>query len=188
MSIQIEPYTDAPATCDEYDADAPAVAQLIAEAITSVEAGLVVEHIGSTAVPGCAGKGIVDLMVLYAPGHLPQAKRALDALGFQRQSTRDAFPEDRPMRVGAVDVNGRRFRVHAHVIAADGMEASVLRAFRDRLRAEPGLRAAYEQCKRNILANGITDSVDYAEAKTEFIQGDVTSRRSGKSAQSQPAA
>jgi GrpB-like predicted nucleotidyltransferase (UPF0157 family) len=170
MTIQIEPYTDAPATCDEYDVDAPAVAQLVARAITAVEAGLVVEHIGSTAVPGCAGKGIIDLMVLYPPGQLPQAKRALDALGFQRQSTHDPFPEDRPMRVAAVSFNGRRFRVHAHVIAADAAEASVLRAFRDRLRAEPGLRAAYEQCKRNILSEGITDSVAYAEAKTEFIR------------------
>jgi GrpB-like predicted nucleotidyltransferase (UPF0157 family) len=174
VSIYIEPYTEAPATCDEYDADAPAVAQLVARAITAVEAGLVVEHIGSTAVPGCVGKGIIDLMVLYAPGHLPQAKRALDTLGFQRQSTRDPFSEDRPMRVAAVTVEGRRFRVHAHVIAADAAEASVLRAFRDRLRVESRLRAAYEQCKRSILAEGITDSVAYAEAKTEFIRGNVT--------------
>ena len=27
--------------------------------------GLPVEHVGSTAVPGCAGKGVIDLMIPY---------------------------------------------------------------------------------------------------------------------------
>ena len=56
-----------------------------------------IHHIGSTAVMGCAGKGAIDLMVLYSPGCLTLAKRVLDELGFQRQTTRDPFPEDRPM-------------------------------------------------------------------------------------------
>ena len=110
-------------------------------------------------------------MVLYAPGDLPQAKRILDELGFQPQRTRDPFPESRPMRVGVVARGGKRFRVHVHVIAADAAEATELRAFRDCLRAEPEFRSAYEACKRRILAAGVTDSVAYAEAKTEFIKG-----------------
>jgi GrpB-like predicted nucleotidyltransferase (UPF0157 family) len=168
--FSIEPYTNAPASYHEYDPDAPAIARLLAAAINAAEPGLAVEHIGSTAVPGCAGKGVVDLMILYQPGHLTRAKSALDQLGFQRQSTRDPFPEERPMRVGAVTHCGKRFRVHAHVLAADAAEAAELRAFRDRLRAEPEFRTAYEACKRNILAAGVTDSVAYAEAKGEFIK------------------
>jgi hypothetical protein len=41
------------------------------------------------------------------------------------------------------------------------------------LRAESGFRSAYEQCKRDILAAGITDSVAYAEAKMEFIKANM---------------
>ena len=171
MGLTIGPYTNAPASYHEHDSGAPEVARLLADAITAAGPDLSVEHIGSTAVTGCAGKGVIDLMVLYPPGHLTLAKRVLDELGFQRQATRDPFPEDRPMRVGAVAQRGRPFRVHAHVIAADSVEAAELRAFRDRLRAEPELCSAYEACKRSILAAGVTDPVAYADAKGEFIRG-----------------
>jgi GrpB-like predicted nucleotidyltransferase (UPF0157 family) len=170
MAVTIRPYVNAPASYHEYDPLAPAVAELVSEAIRAVEPRLAVEHIGSTAVPGCAGKGVVDLMVLYPAGLLDAAKRALDGLGFQRQGTRDPFPEDRPMRVGAAEHGGRLFRLHAHVLAATAEEAGTLRAFRDRLRADPELRADYESLKRAILEAGVTDAVDYAEAKGEFIR------------------
>jgi len=171
LAVTIDPYWDASASYHDYDADAPRVAQLLAETIAATEPVLAVEHIGSTAVPSCGGKGIIDLMLLYPPGHLPRAKEVLDQLGFQRQSTRDPFPEDRPMRVGALKHGGKPFRVHVYVLAADAAEARNLRAFRDRLRADPAFRAAYEACKRRILASGVTDSVAYSEAKEEFIRG-----------------
>jgi ubiquinone/menaquinone biosynthesis C-methylase UbiE/GrpB-like predicted nucleotidyltransferase (UPF0157 family) len=129
-----------------------------------------VEHIGSTSVPGCAGKGIVDLMLLYPDGQLASAKDVLDALGFQRQTSRDPFPEDRPMRTGSVVHDGTTFLLHIHVIAASSPEAQVLRRFRDRLRADPELVGSYVAAKRAILASGVTDSVDFCIRKGEFVQ------------------
>jgi GrpB-like predicted nucleotidyltransferase (UPF0157 family) len=55
-------------------------------------------------------------------------------------------------------------------VAAGDPEAAALLAFRDRLRASAGLRAAYERRKREILAAGVRDGVDYSEAKTDFIR------------------
>jgi GrpB-like predicted nucleotidyltransferase (UPF0157 family)/mannose-6-phosphate isomerase-like protein (cupin superfamily) len=130
-----------------------------------------VEHVGSTSVPGCAGKGVVDLMVLYPPGRLAEARGSLDRLGFQRQEGRDPFPEERPMRVGSVGYEGTLFLLHAHVIAADSPEVAVTRAFRDRLRADPGLADAYVARKREILATGVTDPIDYCVAKGNFVEG-----------------
>jgi GrpB-like predicted nucleotidyltransferase (UPF0157 family) len=166
----IEPYINGPALYQEYDLNAPRVASLIAARIEEIEPKLVVEHLGSTAVPGCAGKGIVDLAVLYDKGDLERAKQVLDTLGFQRQTTRDPFPESRPMRVGAISYIGRTYQLHAHVIAADSVEIIELRAFRDRLRADPELREAYESTKRQIIAAGVTDSVSYCEAKGSLIR------------------
>jgi GrpB-like predicted nucleotidyltransferase (UPF0157 family) len=48
---------------------------------------VIVEHVGSTAVPGCAGKGAIDLLVPYREGELEPVKEILEQLGFQRQST-----------------------------------------------------------------------------------------------------
>jgi len=165
-----EPYVDGPARFQPYDLNAPLIANLIVARIAEIEPKLAVEHVGSTAVPGCAGKGIVDLVVLYGEGGLDRAKQVLDILGFQRQTTRDPFPEDRPMRVGAISYAGRIYQLHAHVIRADSSEIFELRAFRDRLRADPELREAYESTKRQIIAAGVTDSVAYCEAKGGFIR------------------
>jgi GrpB-like predicted nucleotidyltransferase (UPF0157 family)/mannose-6-phosphate isomerase-like protein (cupin superfamily) len=128
-----------------------------------------VEHVGSTAVPGCAGKGIVDLMALYGPGRLAEVRDGLDALGFQRQTGRDPFPEERPMRIGSIAYDGVRFQLHAHVIAHDSPEVLELRTFRDRLRVDPALLARYVAVKEKIIREGITDRLEYTLRKGEFI-------------------
>jgi len=167
-------YRELEAICQEYDPCCVNVAQLIAELISSRLPSVIVEHIGSTAVPGCCGKGVIDLMALYSEGELEQLKTLLDELGFQKQSTRDPFPESRPMRLGSVVYRGLEYRLHVHVIAADAEEARVLKKFRDRLREDVELREAYVASKREIIASGITDSVDYSNAKDEFIKGIIS--------------
>lgn len=174
--ISIQLYEQLPAACHDYDPRFVSVATHIAEALHLHSPDLVVEHIGSTAVHGCAGKGVIDLMVLYSPGQLDLAKAALDQLGFQRQTTRDPWPESRPMRIGAVEYDGQRFRLHVHVIAQDSPEVAELRAFRDQLRQDAELLSAYVERKRQILAAGVTDSVDYSIAKGEFISDLLASK------------
>ena len=49
---------------------------------------LAVEHIGSTAVPGCAGKGIVDLAAFYPPDMLPATRDAIDGSSKMRPARR----------------------------------------------------------------------------------------------------
>ena len=121
-------------------------------------------------MPGCAGKGVIDLLVLYPSGQLEMAKKALHSLGFQPQGGRDPFPEDRPMRIGAILHEDEIFRVHAHVVSHDSPEAAELLRFRDRLRGDPALVAAYVADKRSILADGATDPLDYSTRKGGFIR------------------
>jgi GrpB-like predicted nucleotidyltransferase (UPF0157 family) len=165
----IGPYEDRPAACHEYDPRSAAVARRVAALIESHLPGALVEHIGSTSVPGCAGKGVVDLMLLYPDGQLAAARQVLHGLGFQRQTTRDPFPEDRPMRLGSLLHDGTRFNLHVHVLAASSPEVQVLRAFRDRLRAAPDLVASYVTAKRAIIADGCTDTIDYCNRKSTFV-------------------
>ena len=169
--IELHSYAELPVTYSNYDPEALVVAGALIILIVGKDNWLQVEHIGSTAVPGCAGKGYIDLLVMYRDGHLEVAKRVLQELGFERQRSRDPFPEDRPMRVGSVVHKGKRYLIHAHVVAEASPEVSELLRFRDRLRSNERLRAAYEAEKRRILAEGITDGVDYANSKGEFIRG-----------------
>jgi len=166
----IGPYEGRPAVCREYAPRAAAVARQVAALISDHLPHVCVEHVGSTAVPGCAGRGIVDLMVPVPDGEMENVERMLDGLGFQRQTNRDPFPEDRLMRVGALDYDGDTFLLHVHGIPTDSPEVEEMRFFRACLRADPELLRLYVTKKQEIIAGGVTDSLDYCHAKGEFIK------------------
>jgi GrpB-like predicted nucleotidyltransferase (UPF0157 family) len=164
-------YDPLPVACYPYDSLAPQIARILSDLIRSVMPKAEVEHIGSTSVPGCAGKGNIDLMVLYSDGALEATKAGLAALGFQPQTSRDPFPEDRPMRVGSFTYGGREYPIHAHVIAINSPEVEELRWFPEMLKADAGLLAEYVEVKRRILAAGVSDSVEYCVRKGAFVEG-----------------
>ena len=165
----ILPYAGSRTGYMEYDPGAVGAAAQAAALIESAVPWAEVEHIGSTAVPDCAGKGIVDLMALYPAGKLEATRDAVDRIGFQRQKAGHIFPEERPMRVGAIQHAGKRYRLHLHLIGMDSPEKESLRRFRDALRADPALRDAYQAKKRAILRSGLREPKDYTHAKGEFI-------------------
>jgi GrpB-like predicted nucleotidyltransferase (UPF0157 family) len=156
--------------CRPYDPRFPEVAARLIALIEAAAPGVRVEHVGSSAIPECAGKGVIDLMALYPVGGLVAARDAIDGLGFQRQTNRDPFPEERPLRVGAFEHDGEVFRVHVHVIADGAGEASEQLGFRDALRADPGLVAEYNEIKRRVAAARPEDSIVYNQGKEAFIQ------------------
>jgi GrpB-like predicted nucleotidyltransferase (UPF0157 family) len=166
----IDTYVNPGAVCNPYDPRAPEAARRLIRAVTGRDSSLAVEHVGSSAVPQCDGKGSLDLLVMYEPGGLERAKGVLDGLGFQKQTGRDPFPEDRPMRVGSWEYHGARFPVHAHVIARESPEAGELIWFRDALRADPEMRAAYVARKREIIREGVADSLEYSIIKGAFVR------------------
>jgi ribosomal-protein-alanine N-acetyltransferase len=170
VPVKIMAYRHQPAQFLEYDPVAPVLADLLARDIRAADNHLRIEHVGSSAVPGCGGKGVIDLLILYPEGLLEAAKRVLAEFGYQPQPQRDPFPEDRPMRVGSVEFQGVRYNIHAHVIAATSPEAAELLQFRDRLRTEPALREAYETEKRRILSAGVSDSLEYSIQKGDFVR------------------
>jgi mannose-6-phosphate isomerase-like protein (cupin superfamily) len=73
------------------------------------------------------------------------------------------------MRTGSLVHDATAFNLHVHVLAADSPEVGELRAFRDRLRADPAMVSSYVATKKAIIAGGVTGSVDYAIRKGEFV-------------------
>lgn len=168
--LMIGPYQPQPPACRPHDPRAAQVAQRVAELLHQQRPQLRVDHVGSTAVPGCAGKGIVDLLVAVPAAELPAVRQTLDRLGFQRQTGADPFPEERPMRVGSIEHEGASFQLHVHLVPDDSPEVEQTRFFRACLRADPDLVKAYVACKRKLLAGGVTDPQDYCRRKGEFIR------------------
>lgn len=137
--------------------------------------GIEIEHVGSTAVPGCGGKGILDLMLLIPAGRLSEVCAVVDGMGFQHQSGGKRHPDGRPMREGSFPFDGTVFRIHAHLIPEGSTEVDRLRKFRDRLAASPELVAQYVDQKRRLIDAHVSDRSTYTQGKTAFIQSVLTS-------------
>ena len=165
----ILPYCRVPIMVRDANAATPEVARRVAELIAAKRPGAVAEHVGSSAVPGLAGKGTVDLLLPTPPEEIPAVTEDLLALGFQRQAVATAFPATRPMLQGIIRHGDTSFRVHVHVVPAASPEVAALRGFRDALLADPQLRREYEQLKRDIVDGGTVDSVAFSRAKHAWI-------------------
>jgi GrpB-like predicted nucleotidyltransferase (UPF0157 family) len=147
------------------------VAARIREAIG--ETAVVLEHAGSTSVPGLAAKPIIDV-VLGVPHSTDEAAYvpALEAAGFEFAIREPEWFEHRLFR-------GRDPRVNLHAFSADCAEIPRMLAFRDWLRWHPEDRVLYEREKRR-LAEGTWETVQaYADAKTDVVREIVARAEAG---------
>ena len=83
------------------------------------------------------------------------------------------------MRLGTLEHDGAIFPLHIHVVPAGSPEVAEMRGFRDRLRADPRLVAAYVARKREIIGAGITEGHAYARAKGSFVVEVLASEGAG---------
>jgi GrpB-like predicted nucleotidyltransferase (UPF0157 family) len=164
----IGPYRRAPVQVYQPDPAALEVARRLIELIATRWPGTPAEHVGSSAVAGLAGKGIIDLLLPAEAADLPAITQALLELGFQHQLPA-VFPASRPMLWGAFRHGPTDYRVHVHVVPASSPEVAALRGFRDALRADPLLRRRYAALKRAIVAGGPVDPVVFSKAKHDWI-------------------
>jgi GrpB-like predicted nucleotidyltransferase (UPF0157 family)/polyisoprenoid-binding protein YceI len=171
--LPIGRYRRVPVTVHQADPDAPEVARRLIALIATRWPATPAEHVGSTAVPGLAGKGIIDLLLAAEPAHIPAITQALLELGFQPQIPA-AFPPTRPMLWGTFRHGASEYRVHVHVVPAASPEVAALRGFRDALRGDPVLRRRYAALKRAIVAGGPADPVAFTKAKHDWIAATLT--------------
>jgi GrpB-like predicted nucleotidyltransferase (UPF0157 family) len=153
---------DEPITVVDYDPSWPAAAEAelerLARALAPLRASL--EHIGSTAVPGCAAKPIVDLLAGTEPGDRELVEAALVEAGYE------SLGEAAPGRIYLRRRHDRDFNVH--VVERDGELWADNLALRDHLRAHPDERDRYAEAKRRAAAATPT-LLAYSRAKSATI-------------------
>jgi GrpB-like predicted nucleotidyltransferase (UPF0157 family) len=166
----IGPYERRTVTVRPWDARVVDVAVAVSAIVRARRPELRIEHIGSTSVPGLAGKGIVDLGTEAPPDQIPGITEALYELGFGPQPGPDPWPPTRPMLVGSYRQDGREYRIHLHVHPIGGDLAQDVR-FRDALRADPELARGYAEVKQRLVdaEDAPLDPVFYQDAKGSWI-------------------
>jgi GrpB-like predicted nucleotidyltransferase (UPF0157 family) len=166
---------DAPVTLAEYDPQWPALFDREAARIRAVlgDAAVRVEHVGSTSVPGLAAKPIIDIL-LVVPDSSDESAYVLDleAAGYRLVIREPEWFEHRCLKGPDTNVN-----LHVYPPACPEIERYLL--FRDRLRSHPEERAHYQRVKRELAERDWTYVQEYADAKTEVVEGIIARARGG---------
>jgi GrpB-like predicted nucleotidyltransferase (UPF0157 family) len=138
-------------------------------------AGVIVHHVGSTAIDGIRAKPIVDLLpVATSLEVLDAAAPRLSALGYQWRGE-FGIPGRRYCTLDD-PATGRR-EVQLHCFAVGHPEIERMLVFRDFLRAHPAEARAYEAEKERCRLLHPDDTMSYAEAKTAWISACVARAR-----------
>ena len=128
------------------------------------EKALVLEHVGSTSIPGMAAKPILDVVLGVAdPADEDAYVPALTAQGYQLHIREPDWREHRLMKGDAPAVN-------LHIFRAGDHEIRRLVAFRDRCRAHPEELELYVSTKRELAGRVWRYTQHYANAKAEVVE------------------
>lgn len=123
-----------------------------------------IDHIGSTAIPGCSAKPIIDIQISVASFEPLEAYREpLLSLGYvHRADNPDLSKRYFRERPGA-----RRTHIHVRRLGSFGEQFALL--FRDYLRVHPAGVKAYSDLKYQLAKTYRHDRQAYVKAKTSFI-------------------
>lgn len=170
LPIQPYPYPGPPPMLRPWNPAAPVAAARVIKLVTSHLTDTRMEHVGSTSVPGCDGKGTLDFVIPYCDqAHLDAINEVLFALGCGRQRGKEPFPETRPMRNGSFAHEDETFLLHIHVVPVGSNDEAELCDFRDQLLADPVLIQRYVALKHSIMDAGPADSLAYTKDKRQFF-------------------
>ncbi len=125
----------------------------------------VVEHVGSTAVPGLAAKPIIDIMVCYEQlPALDTISPALAMIGYTHVP-KPEFTESYFFRHGDTFEGS----IHLHITTLASQFGQQMLRFRDALRGSPSLAADYAVFKRQLAEQFPHDRPSYTAAKGPFV-------------------
>jgi GrpB-like predicted nucleotidyltransferase (UPF0157 family) len=129
------------AWAERFSAEAEQIRRALGDLVVEIE------HVGSTSVPGLAGKPTVDIAVGVTTIDLPRdAVGRMKAAGFELAPHPDR-PWDQVFHKGSTVPRD----VIAHVVEMGGAHWHAFLKVRDALRADRELAAEYELLKRRLL-------------------------------------
>lgn len=140
---------------------------------------LLLEHAGSTSVPGLSAKPIIDIVLALAEsadeaGYAP----LLEAAGYVLHVREPDWHEHRLFKGPDTDIN-------LHVFSHGCREIERMLMFRDHLRADAVDRELYERTKVELSARTWKYTQHYADAKSAVVE-DILARIGGPRADCRP--
>ena len=125
---------------------------------------LLLEHVGSTSVPGLSAKPIIDMVMAVADSSDEAAYvKPLEAKGYTLRIREPDWYEHRLLKTPEIAGN-------LHVFSAGCPEIERMVLFRDWLRSHADDRSLYAATKRELAARTWKYTQNYADAKSEVVE------------------
>ncbi|VVB75141.1 GrpB protein [uncultured archaeon] len=124
-----------------------------------------IEHVGSTAIHGLGGKGIVDILIFVQKKNLSKAKRGIIKSGFNYNGN---WQKRRYFFSKYYLHKKRAHLVHVH-LTAETKEFHKLLALVDYLKRNKTARAKYEKLKRKASEMYWTNGENYRKFKKKLL-------------------
>jgi len=125
------------------------------------------QHVGSTAVPGLLSKPVIDIAgAVRSEQAAVECIAPLQALGYEFRGPHGDDPRRRYYVRDSMGV--RVVQLHLYILPAVAWEEQL--SFRDALRADPALVAAYAAEKLRVAEQVGWDKALYSEQKGPFIR------------------
>lgn len=162
---ELTPLAD-PIQIVDYDPQWPRLFQGEADRIRGALCGraLLIEHAGSTSIPGLAAKPRIDIVLVVAgsadePAYVP----ALEAAGYVLRIREPDWYQHRVFKGPDTDTN-------LHVFSLGCPEIDRMLLLRDHLRRNESDRRLYERTKRELARKDWKYTQNYADAKTAVVE------------------
>jgi GrpB-like predicted nucleotidyltransferase (UPF0157 family) len=149
-----------------YDLAWPALFDRLAQQIHQAlgDAVLLLEHVGSTSVPGLSAKPIIDMVLAVADSSDEAAYvKPLEEKGYTLRIREPGWYEHRLLKPPEIAGN-------LHVFSAGCEEIEQVLLFRDWLRSHADDRALYQATKHELAARTWKYTQNYADAKSAVVR------------------
>src|SRR5512140_3791507 len=168
-AVHLVPATrlNGPVNLAEYDPDWPRHFEREAQRIRPAlgDRVIILEHVGSTSVPGLAAKPRIDMLLVVADSadeasYIPP----LEAAGYVLHIREPKWYEHRTLK-------GPDTNINLHVFSQGCPEVRRMLLFRNWLREHPDERELYQRAKRELALRTWKYTQDYADAKSDGVEG-----------------
>jgi GrpB-like predicted nucleotidyltransferase (UPF0157 family) len=126
-----------------------------------------IEHVGSTAVPGLHGKGIIDIMISCPKKSINKVKGNLEKKGYRKGRSSD---KDRIFLKRDAKIKGKARRFHMHIVPLNHSIHRNAIGFRNHLIKNPEVSKEYSELKKKAVIKCNNDGEIYRKLKNRFIR------------------
>lgn len=135
--------------------------------LDSIDADIIVEHVGSTAIPKMYGKNILDVLVgVNNCNDFNNAIKGLEKIGFigSEKSRSDEY-----MFFASDSGETHDGDVHVHLVLKETKRIDDFLLLKDYLLSHPKEAKAYSDFKKELIKNGTTDRKEYKRIKADYV-------------------